>query len=179
VKVTGKDKRPKPSTHQFKKHIDEVVKPTLLERFGKHAWRMIGFLHHLEQLRYDYSANRAFQTRPVSNGALADYMGVTERTIRRWMVALEDLGIIRREHRKSRHHRYKNLLNRPKSGSIRYNEHWRHIAENNLPSGRKRPCMDMVAANFRKSLNKYAVSYSDPSITKRWTNFCKAAFEAR
>ena len=73
---------------------------------------LIDLLGFLEQQRYDFSAGRAFQTRPLANAAIAERFSVTVRSIRRWLADLEALGLIAREYRKNPHHRYKNLLNR-------------------------------------------------------------------
>ena len=223
--MTGKDKRPKPSTHQFSNYLRDEVRPILEANYSRpQVWVLIGLMTYLEQQRYDYSADRAFQTRPLSNAAIADHMKVTERTVRRWMSGLEKLGIIRRVQSKNPRHKYKNLLNRirlasfcgwfkgllaktpvsqcppnkkdinisftdqknsgekgeqkqsfPPSGSIRYNSHWKDLALKHLPSGSRRPCMDMIAKKFRENLKGHGVNLSHGSITTRWVRFCQNA----
>ncbi|WP_299592946.1 hypothetical protein [uncultured Tateyamaria sp.] len=225
--MTGKPRnaRPTPSTRNFDTYLSEIVRPLLHEHYARRQVSvLIDLLRHLEGLRYDYSASRAFQTKPIANAAIAEVMRVTERTVRRWMGQLERLGILTRETRKNPHHRYKNLFNRirfagfwgwfsellaktpdtecpakkkdiesisitsknsgdkskqaptfPRNGSIRYDRIWRDIAEKNLPSGRGRPCMDMVAQKFRGNLKQYNLALDDPSIVNRWISFCKRA----
>lgn len=223
--MTGTRKPPTPSTHQFNKHIEEQIRPALSERYSRpQVSVLIDLLRFLEQQRYDFSASRAFQTRPISNAAIADHFGVVIRTVRRWLAQLEQVGILSRVERKNPNHSYKNLLNRirfnsfcewfrgllektpdtvcppnkkdiknisvsskysggekgqkvtfPVSGSVRYDPYWRDIAQKNLPSGRTRPCMNMVAQRFRENLQQHGISLDHPSVTSRWTNFCKRA----
>lgn len=217
--------RPTPNTHQFTKYLEEEVLPILRGNVSRtQVSVLMDVLRFLEQQRYDYSADRAFQTRPISNAAIAERFDVTERTVRRWFSQLEDLGILTREHRKNPNHRYKNLLNRirfssfwgwfkgllaktpvsqcppnkkdiknisissknskekreqvatfPKTGSIRYDRYWKALAEKHLPSGRGRPCMDMIAQKFRLHLKKYKIAFDAPNIKTHWTNYCERA----
>lgn len=109
-----------PSSKSFNSYIEEVVRPLLAERCTPiAASRMIDLLKWLEQQRYDFSAGRAFQTRPLSNAAIADIFRVTMRSVRRWFADLEALGLLAREHRKNPRHTYRNLLNR-----IRFTSFW-------------------------------------------------------
>lgn len=225
--MTGKrrETRPTPNTHQFTKYLEDEVLPILRENVTRtQVSVLMDVLRFLEQQRYDYSADRAFQTRPISNAAIAARFDVTERTVRRWFAQLEDLGILTREHRKNPNHRYKNLLNRirfssfwgwfkgllaktpdsqcppnkkeiesislrgkksgekkelvatfPTSGSIRYDRIWMELAEKHLPSGRSRPCVNIVAQKFRENIKSHGVAFDHPSITKRWIRFCQRA----
>lgn len=103
----------KPSSASFRTYLEEVVRPLLTSHVSRaQVSVLIDLLGFLEQQRYDFSAGRAFQTRPVANAAIAERFGVTIRSVRRWLADLETLGLIAREYRKSPHHRYKNLLNR-------------------------------------------------------------------
>lgn len=96
------------------------MRPLLASRVSRaQVSVLIDLLGFLEQQRYDFSAARAFQTRPLSNAALAERFGVTVRSIRRWLGQLEALGLIAREYRKSPRHRYKNLLNRVRFAGFR------------------------------------------------------------
>ena len=104
---------PKPGSASFRTYLEEVVRPLLKAHVSRAQISvMIDLLGFLEQQRYDFSGGRAFQTRPLSNAALAERFSVTVRSIRRWLADLEALGLIAREYRKNPHHRYKNLLNR-------------------------------------------------------------------
>lgn len=108
-----------PSTQKFRAYIEECVRPHLSEHCSRQQVSvLIDLLTWLEQQRYDYSAARAFQTRPLANAAIADRFGVTVRSVRRWFAQLEELGIIARELRKNAHHSYKNLLNRIRFSSF-------------------------------------------------------------
>lgn len=223
--MTGSTKAPTPSTHQFITYLEEEIRPLLAETFSRpQVSVLIDLLRFLEQQRYDFSADRAFQTRPISNAAIADQFGVTERTVRRWIAQLEALGIVERQKRKNPHHAYKNLLNRigfasfcgwfrallakipdslcppnkkdiknisissensegkkeplaafPTTGSIRYDSYWRDLAEKHLPSGRRRPSIDMVAQRFRENLKSHILAFDHPSVTNRWIKFCQRA----
>jgi len=223
--VTGTTQKPKPNSHQFSNYLRDEVQPILEANYSRQqVWVLMGLMAYLEQQRFDYSADRAFQTRPISNAAIAAHMKVTERTVRRWMCSLEKLGIIRRVQSKNPKHKYKNLLNRislasfrgwfrgllartpdsqcppnkkdinisinhkknseekreenrtfPSSGSIRYNQHWKDIALKCLPSGSRRPCMDMIAKKFRENIKGHGLSLSHGSMTTRWTRFCQNA----
>jgi DNA-binding Lrp family transcriptional regulator len=223
--MTGSKKAPTPSTHQFITYLEEEIRPLLTEKFSRpQVSVLIDLLRFLEQQRYDFSADRAFQTRPISNAAIADQFGVTERSVRRWIAQLEGLGILERQKRKNPHHAYKNLLNRigfssfcgwfrallakipdnqcppkkkdiinisissknpegkkkpdiifPTKGSIRYDRFWRETAETYLPSGRGRPCMDMIAARFRENLKFHLLAFDHPSVANRWIKFCQRA----
>ena len=103
----------KPSSASFRTYLEEVVRPLLVCHVSRaQVSVLIDLLGFLEQQRYDFSAARAFQTRPLANAAIAERFGVTVRSVRRWLADLETLGLIAREYRKSPHHRYKNLLNR-------------------------------------------------------------------
>ena len=105
--------KPTPNTHRFKSYIEEVVRPQLQKHLSRpQVSVLIDVVSWLEQQRYDYSADRAFQTRPLSNAKIAATFDVTERTVRRWMALLEKLGILERKFRKNIRHAYKNLLNR-------------------------------------------------------------------
>ncbi len=221
--MTGKRRKLTPSSHNFTRYIEEEVRPILQERCSRpQVSVLIDLLNFLEQQRYDFSADRAFQTRPISNAAIAAQFRVTARTVRRWIAQLETLGIVERLSRKNPHHAYKNLLNRigftsfcgwfrallsktpgsqcppnkkdimnisirsenlgdkkkavqpfPKTGSIRYDQYWKELAEKCLPGGRGRPCMDMIARRFRTHLAQYGLPLEDPSFTKRWINYCQ------
>lgn len=223
--MTGTRTKPTPSTHQFNTYLEQEVRPRLAEEYSRpQVSVLIDLLRFLEQQRYDFSADRAFQTRPISNAAIADQFGVTERTVRRWMAQLEKMGIVERQSRKNPRHAYKNLLNRigfasfcgwfrallaktpdtqcppnkkdiinisissknsgdkkasdttfPTTGSIRYDRRWRELAERHLPSGRGRPCMDMIAQRFRENLKSHTMAFDHPSITTRWIKFCQRA----
>jgi len=103
----------KPSSASFRTYLEEVVRPLLACHVSRaQVSVLIDLLGFLEQQRYDFSAARAFQTRPLANAAIAERFGVTIRSVRRWLADLETLGLIAREYRKNPHHRYKNLLNR-------------------------------------------------------------------
>ncbi|MDD7971997.1 hypothetical protein [Roseinatronobacter alkalisoli] len=103
----------KPSSASFRIYIDEVVRPRLSAQVTRvQVSVLIDLMSYLEQQRYDFSGGRAFQTRPVSNAAIAARFSVTIRSARRWLAHLEALGLIAREYRKNPRHRYKNLLNR-------------------------------------------------------------------
>lgn len=120
--MTGKARtaRPTPNTRNFAKYLEEEVRPALAGQFSRtQVSVLIDLLRFLEEQRYDYSADRAFQTRPIPNAAIAERFGVTERSVRRWLSQLEDLGILSREHLKNPRHRYKNLFNR-----IRFTSFW-------------------------------------------------------
>jgi len=212
-----------PTTNSFRTWIEDHVRPLL----SKHITRgrvsvMIDLLTWLEQQRYDFRAARAFQTRPLAMGRIADHFGVTIRSVRRWFAELEELNLIAREYSKNRKHRYKNLFNRihfghffdwfkdlikapvtdcppskkdlesksfnhensnerqkaaafPASGSITYDKEWSHLARSFLPSGRGRPCMNMLAQKFRQNLAQHGVKLDHPSVRTRWINFCKGA----
>ena len=110
---SGKPPSHTPSTHRFKVYLEEIVRPKLKEQLSRaQVSVLIDVLGWLEQQRYDYSAHRAFQTRPISNAHIASVFEVTERSVRRWMALLEKLGILERRFRKNIRHAYKNLLNR-------------------------------------------------------------------
>lgn len=110
---------PTPSTRTYSEWIEEHVRPLLTENFSRpQVSVLIDLLRFLEQQRYDFSADRAFQTRPLSNARIAEAFCVTERTVRRWFAHLERLELVDRVYRKSRHHRYKNLLNRIRLSSF-------------------------------------------------------------
>lgn len=103
----------KPSSASFRTYLEEVVRPLLASHVSRaQVSVLIDLLGWLEQQRYDFSAGRAFQTRPLANAAIAERFSVTVRSVRRWLADLETLGLIAREYRKNPHHRYKNLLNR-------------------------------------------------------------------
>ena len=109
-----------PSSARFRTYIEEAVRPLLSTHVGRaQVSVLIDLLGFLEQQRYDFSAARAFQTRPLANAAIAERFGVTLRSVRRWLADLEALGLIAREYRKNPHHRYKNLLNR-----VRFTGFW-------------------------------------------------------
>lgn len=111
--MTKPQKPLKPSSASFRTYLEDVVRPLLASRVSRaQVSVLIDLLGFLEQQRYDFSAARAFQTRPVSNAAIAERFSVTIRSVRRWLAELETLGLIAREYRKNPHHRYKNLLNR-------------------------------------------------------------------
>ena len=213
-----------PTTNAFRAWIEDHVRPLLLQRISRgRVSVMIDLLTWLEQQRYDFRAARAFQTRPLAMGRIADHFSVSTRTARRWFAELEDFGLIAREYSKNRRHRYKNLFNRikfaaffdwfkdklmktpvsdcppnktdlesksindensdqkqklaafPASGSITYDKEWADLARSFLPSGRGRPCMNMVAQKFRQNLSQHGVKLDHPSVRKRWINFCKGA----
>lgn len=118
--MSRKGHKPTPSTHTFSAWIEEHVRPVLSANFSRpQVSVLIDLLRFLEQQRYDFSADRAFQTRPLSNARIADALSVTDRTVRRWFAHLERLGLVERVHRKNPHHRYKNLLNR-----VRFSAFW-------------------------------------------------------
>jgi len=103
----------KPSSASFRTYLEEVVRPLLASHVSRaQVSVLIDLLGWLEQQRYDFSAGRAFQTRPLANAAIAERFSVTVRSVRRWLADLETHGLIAREYRKNPHHRYKNLLNR-------------------------------------------------------------------
>jgi len=111
--MTNTPKPLKPSSASFRTYLEEIVRPLLAAHVSRaQVSVLIDLLGFLEQQRYDFSAGRAFQTRPLANAALAERFSVTVRSIRRWLADLESLGLIAREYRKNPHHRYKNLLNR-------------------------------------------------------------------
>jgi len=111
--MTKPPKPLKPSSASFRTYLEEVVRPLLAAHVSRaQVSVLIDLLGFLEQQRYDFSAGRAFQTRPLANAAIAERFGVTVRSVRRWLADLETLGLIAREYRKNPHHRYKNLLNR-------------------------------------------------------------------
>ncbi|CUX79986.1 hypothetical protein [Roseibaca calidilacus] len=111
--MTNTPKPLKPSSASFRTYLEEVVRPLLASHVSRaQVSVLIDLLGFLEQQRYDFSAGRAFQTRPLANAAIAERFSVTVRSIRRWLADLEALGLIAREYRKNPHHRYKNLLNR-------------------------------------------------------------------
>jgi len=111
--MTNTPKPLKPSSASFRTYLEEVVRPLLASHVSRaQVSVLIDLLGFLEQQRYDFSAGRAFQTRPLANAAIAERFSVTVRSIRRWLADLETLGLIAREYRKNPNHRYKNLLNR-------------------------------------------------------------------
>ncbi|CAM4125764.1 hypothetical protein [Palleronia rufa] len=222
--MSRKGHKPTPSTRTFAAWIEDHVRPLLIANFSRpQVSVLIDLLRFLEQQRYDFSADRAFQTRPLSNARIADALAVTDRTVRRWLAHLERLGLVERVHRKNPHHRYKNLLNRVRfsafwgwfrerlakapvaqcppskkdmnhislerkksceephsvpsfpNGTIRYDAHWRDLAEKHLPSGRCRPDINVIAQRFRENLRSHAIGLDHSSITARWIAFCKRA----
>jgi hypothetical protein len=111
--MTNTPKPLKPSSASFRTYLEEVVRPLLASHVSRaQVSVLIDLLGFLEQQRYDFSAERAFQTRPLANAAIAERFSVTVRSVRRWLADLESLGLIARQYRKNPHHRYKNLLNR-------------------------------------------------------------------
>lgn len=150
--MTGEFQQPTPSTHLFKTYIEQHVRPLLRDKYSRpQVSVMVDLLMYLEQQRYDFSADRAFQTRPISNASIAALFDVTERSVRRWMSQLEELGILKREHRKNPRSKYKNLLNR-----IRFTSFWEWIkvqarkAQDNQSPPRKK---DIKNINLRLRKN--------------------------
>lgn len=106
-------RRQKPCTHAFQIYLRQTVTPKLREHVSRMQVSVfVDLLVYLEQQRYDYSADRAFQTRPLSNAQIAHDFDVTARTVRRWFRFLEQIGILARELRKNLGHAYRNLKNR-------------------------------------------------------------------
>lgn len=104
---------PKPSSAVFYKFVKEVARPLLLKSHtGSHAAKLSALLLYFEQTRYDFSAERAFQTRPISNAEVAAEFGISIDTAKRWIRQLEAVGLVNRQYRRNRHHAFKNLLNR-------------------------------------------------------------------
>lgn len=102
-----------PTTHSFRVWIEDHVRPLLKQHMSRgRVSVMIDMLTWLEQQRYDFRAARAFQTRPLAMGAIAEHFSISIRSARRWFAELEKLGLIAREYSKNRRHRYKNLFNR-------------------------------------------------------------------
>ncbi|GGX72557.1 hypothetical protein GCM10007385_46680 [Tateyamaria omphalii] len=109
----AKSAPPTPNTATYHTYVDEVVTPTLYDNFNRNmANALLALLRFLEQRRYDFSADRAFQTRPISVAAIADHFRVTTRSVQRWFANLERVGIAARVYRKNPGHKFKNLLNR-------------------------------------------------------------------
>lgn len=102
-----------PSTHYFANWIEECVRPLLKTAFEREKVSvLIDMLRFLEQQRFDFSAGRAFKTRPLAVELISTRMDVTKESVRRWFRQLEALGVVKREYRKNPHHKYKNLFNR-------------------------------------------------------------------
>lgn len=111
--TTRPDKLPTPSTAQFGQYIKTVAKPALYAAHSRAvATQLLNVLYYLEHERYDFSKDRAYQTRPICINELAEYFEVTHRSVQRWLAALEDLGILVREYRKDPASRFKNKFSR-------------------------------------------------------------------
>ena len=111
--TTRPDKLPTPSTAQFGQYIKTVAKPALYAAHSRAvASQLLNLLYYLEHERYDFSKDRAYQTRPICINELAEYFEVTHRSVQRWLAALEDLGILVREYRKDPSSRFKNKFSR-------------------------------------------------------------------
>lgn len=106
-------RKPTPSTAQFAKYIRNVVKPKLYATASRSlANQLLTLLNYLEQERYDFSSDRAYQTRPICIQELAEYFEVTKRSVQRWLAALEALGFAQRIFRKDPRSAYKNRFSR-------------------------------------------------------------------
>lgn len=111
--TTRPEKLPTPSTAQFGQYIKTVAKPALYAAHTRPvATQLLNVLYYLEHERYDFSKDRAYQTRPICINELAEYFEVTQRSVQRWLAALEKLGIIVREFRKDPASRFKNKFSR-------------------------------------------------------------------
>lgn len=105
--------RAAPSSRVFHTYMRTVLRPILEGEFSRMQVSVfMELFSYLEQTRYDFSADRAYQTRPISNAEIADHFGVQIRTVRRWIAALEKLGILKRDPKKNPCHKFKNLFNR-------------------------------------------------------------------
>jgi len=112
-KEQTKIKLPTPSTAQFAHFIHTVAKPALFKAYGReYANQLINLIHYLEHKRYDFSKDRAYQTRPLCINELAEYWGVSHRSVQRWLAALESHGILEREYRKDPQSRFRNKFSR-------------------------------------------------------------------
>ena len=112
-RISNTPARLTPNSNRFRSYVEDLVRPALANHFSLQTTSvLIDLLTWLEQQRFDFSEDRAFKTRPLSNSFIASVFSVTERSVRRWMALLEQHGIIEREFRKNSNHRYKNLLNR-------------------------------------------------------------------
>lgn len=104
---------PTPSTAQFGHYIETVAAPALHDAYSRNkANQLLLVLYKLERARYDFSKDRAFQTRPICIGELAEHFDVSHRSVQRWLAALEQVGILTREYRKDPSSRYKNKFSR-------------------------------------------------------------------
>lgn len=110
--MTHTKQLPKPTTAQFARFMTEVARPLLRKTYKSHGTTLAAVLLYLEQARYDFSADRAFQTRPISNAEIASEHGVSIDTAKRWIRQLEAVGLVKRQLRRNIHHKFKNLLNR-------------------------------------------------------------------
>lgn len=110
--MTHTKKLPNPTTALFARFMTEVARPLLRKNYKSHGTTLAAVLLYLEQARYDFSADRAFQTRPISNAEIASEHGVSIDTAKRWIRQLEAVGLVKRQFRRNIHHKFKNLLNR-------------------------------------------------------------------
>lgn len=113
-------KLPTPSTAQFHDYITRYAKPLLYRQHSRPlANQLMLVLYYLEHQRYDFSKDRAYQTRPICIHELAEHFEVTDRSVQRWLAMLEALAIIRREYRKDPDSRFRNKFSRIALGGFK------------------------------------------------------------
>jgi DNA-binding transcriptional ArsR family regulator len=95
-----------PSSANFSQYIDTEITPFLYDSCNRNiANQLIVLIQYLERKRYDFSADRAFQTRPICISEIAEHFLVTVRSVQRWLSKLESFGILHRQFRKDPQHR--------------------------------------------------------------------------
>lgn len=104
---------PKPSSACFAEYVETKVTPFLYDQCNRDmANQLLVLIQYLERKRYDFSASRAFQTRPICINQIAEHFRVTHRSVQRWFALLESFGLLVREYRKDPKHAFKNKFSR-------------------------------------------------------------------